>query len=52
MKEELKRQAEVACFKARPNATVHKEPFVPKKENRSKLGMFHLHGHCVHGLSV
>ncbi|XP_056588607.1 targeting protein for Xklp2 isoform X2 [Triplophysa dalaica] len=37
MKEELKRQAEAACFKARPNTTVHKEPFVPKKENRSML---------------
>ncbi|KAK9954051.1 hypothetical protein ABG768_016159 [Culter alburnus] len=37
MKEELKRQAEAACFKARPNSVVHKEPFVPKKENRSIL---------------
>ncbi|XP_057219438.1 targeting protein for Xklp2 isoform X2 [Triplophysa rosa] len=37
MKEELKRQAEAACFKARPNTAVHKEPFVPKKENRSML---------------
>lgn len=39
MKEELKRQAEAACFKARPNSVAHKEPFVPKKENRSILGM-------------
>ncbi|XP_016085412.1 targeting protein for Xklp2-B-like [Sinocyclocheilus grahami] len=39
MKEELKRQAEAACFKARPNNVMHKEPFVPKKENRSILGM-------------
>ncbi|XP_048034407.1 targeting protein for Xklp2 isoform X3 [Megalobrama amblycephala] len=37
MKEELKRQAEAACFKARPNSVVHKEPFAPKKENRSIL---------------
>ncbi|XP_059396583.1 targeting protein for Xklp2-like isoform X3 [Carassius carassius] len=37
MKEELKRQAEAACFKARPNNVMHKEPFVPKKENRSIL---------------
>ncbi|KAL1250200.1 hypothetical protein QQF64_021205 [Cirrhinus molitorella] len=37
MKEELKRQAEGACFKARPNVVSHKEPFVPKKENRSIL---------------
>ncbi|XP_051736572.1 targeting protein for Xklp2 isoform X3 [Ctenopharyngodon idella] len=37
MKEELKRQAEAACFKARPNSVAHKEPFVPKKENRSIL---------------
>ncbi|XP_042606221.1 targeting protein for Xklp2-like isoform X2 [Cyprinus carpio] len=37
MKEELKRQAEAACFKAQPNNVVHKEPFVPKKENHSIL---------------
>ncbi|TSP79456.1 Targeting protein for Xklp2-B [Bagarius yarrelli] len=37
VKEELKQQAEAACFKARPNTIVHKEPFVPKKENRSIL---------------
>nr|XP_023659814.1 targeting protein for Xklp2 isoform X1 [Paramormyrops kingsleyae] len=34
MKEELKQQADAANFKARPSAVVHKEPFVPKKENR------------------
>uniref|UniRef100_W5UH53 Targeting protein for Xklp2-B n=1 Tax=Ictalurus punctatus TaxID=7998 RepID=W5UH53_ICTPU len=37
IKEELKQQADAACFKARPNAVVHKEPFVPKKESRSIL---------------
>ncbi|KAG1961018.1 targeting protein for Xklp2 [Pimephales promelas] len=37
MKEELKRQAESACFKARPNNVTHKEPFVPRKEMRSIL---------------
>ncbi|XP_048097204.1 targeting protein for Xklp2 isoform X1 [Alosa alosa] len=37
MKEELKQQAEAASFKARPNTVTHKEPFVPKKENRSIL---------------
>lgn len=37
MKEELKHQAEAACFKARPNTVSYKEPFVPKKENRSIL---------------
>ncbi|XP_076874799.1 targeting protein for Xklp2-like isoform X1 [Brachyhypopomus gauderio] len=35
IKEELKQQADAACFKARPNTSTHKEPFVPKKENRS-----------------
>ncbi len=39
MKEELKQQAEAACFKAQPNNVTHQEPFVPKKENRSILGM-------------
>ncbi|XP_066527799.1 targeting protein for Xklp2 isoform X2 [Hoplias malabaricus] len=37
VKDELKQQAEAACFKARPNAVANKEPFVPKKENRSLL---------------
>lgn len=35
MKEELKQQQDAAMFKARPNTVVHKEPFLPKKENRS-----------------
>ncbi|XP_012686461.2 targeting protein for Xklp2 isoform X2 [Clupea harengus] len=45
MKEELKQQAEAATFKARPNTVTHKEPFVPKKENRSILATeeFHLY---------
>nr|XP_047906551.1 targeting protein for Xklp2 isoform X2 [Anser cygnoides] len=34
LKEDLKRQKEAACFKARPNVVVHQEPFVPKKENK------------------
>lgn len=38
MKEELKQQAEAANFKARPSAIVHKDPFVPKKENRPAFG--------------
>ncbi|KAJ8016369.1 hypothetical protein DPEC_G00006490 [Dallia pectoralis] len=37
VKEEQKHQAEAATFKARPNTVIHKEPFVPKKENRSVL---------------
>ncbi|MBN3306273.1 TPX2B protein, partial [Amia calva] len=37
MKEELRQQAEAASFKARPNIVAHKEPFVPKKENRAVL---------------
>ncbi|NXF98239.1 TPX2B protein, partial [Eubucco bourcierii] len=34
LKEDLKRQKEAACFKARPNTVVYQEPFVPKKESR------------------
>ncbi|XP_019365532.1 PREDICTED: targeting protein for Xklp2 isoform X2 [Gavialis gangeticus] len=34
IKEDLKRQKEAACFKARPNTVVHQEPFLPKKENK------------------
>uniref|UniRef100_A0A8B9SMA4 TPX2 microtubule nucleation factor n=1 Tax=Anas platyrhynchos TaxID=8839 RepID=A0A8B9SMA4_ANAPL len=34
LKEDLKRQKEAACFKARPNVVVHQEPFVPKKDNK------------------
>uniref|UniRef100_A0A8C7QT33 TPX2 C-terminal domain-containing protein n=1 Tax=Oncorhynchus mykiss TaxID=8022 RepID=A0A8C7QT33_ONCMY len=37
VKEEQKHQAEAATFKARPNMVTHKEPFLPKKENRSVL---------------
>ncbi|XP_014812591.1 PREDICTED: targeting protein for Xklp2 isoform X2 [Calidris pugnax] len=33
LKEDMKRQKEAACFKARPNTVVYQEPFVPKKEN-------------------
>ncbi|NWY50194.1 TPX2B protein, partial [Chionis minor] len=33
LKEDLKRQKEAACFKARPNTVMYQEPFVPKKEN-------------------
>ncbi|XP_042656890.1 targeting protein for Xklp2 isoform X3 [Tyto alba] len=32
LEEDLKRQKEAACFKARPNTVVYQEPFVPKKE--------------------
>uniref|UniRef100_A0A8C7MAN7 TPX2 microtubule nucleation factor n=1 Tax=Oncorhynchus kisutch TaxID=8019 RepID=A0A8C7MAN7_ONCKI len=39
VKEEQKHQAEAATFKARPNMVTHKEPFIPKKENRSVLDM-------------
>ncbi|KAJ8259940.1 hypothetical protein GJAV_G00175230 [Gymnothorax javanicus] len=35
LKEEIKQQMDSANFKARPNTVIHKEPFVPKKENRS-----------------
>ncbi|NXF12421.1 TPX2 protein, partial [Smithornis capensis] len=34
LKEDLKRQKEAACFKARPNTVVYQEPFVPKKEHK------------------
>lgn len=37
VKEEQKRLAEATAFKARPNTVTHKEPFLPKKENRSIL---------------
>lgn len=40
VKEEQKHQAEAATFKARPNTAIHKEPFMPKKENRSVLGTY------------
>ncbi|XP_072917653.1 targeting protein for Xklp2 isoform X1 [Hemitrygon akajei] len=35
MKEELKKQKEAACFKARPNSVVYREPFLPKKADQS-----------------
>lgn len=38
LKEDLKRQKEAACFKARPNVVVHQEPFVPKKDNKPVSG--------------
>ncbi|XP_053937921.1 targeting protein for Xklp2 isoform X1 [Cuculus canorus] len=34
LKEDMKRQKEAACFKARPNTVVYQEPFVPKKESK------------------
>ncbi|XP_065705838.1 targeting protein for Xklp2 isoform X1 [Patagioenas fasciata] len=34
LEEDMKRQKEAACFKARPNTVVYQEPFVPKKENK------------------
>ncbi|NXY49890.1 TPX2B protein, partial [Ceuthmochares aereus] len=34
LKEDLKRQKEAACFKARPNTVVYQEPYVPKKESK------------------
>lgn len=38
LKEDLKKQKEAACFKARPNVVVYQEPFVPKKENKMLSG--------------
>ncbi|NXB12466.1 TPX2B protein, partial [Cnemophilus loriae] len=34
LNEDLKRQKEAACFKARPNTVMYQEPFVPKKEHK------------------
>ncbi|NXM69642.1 TPX2 protein, partial [Serilophus lunatus] len=34
LEEDLKKQKEAACFKARPNTVVYQEPFVPKKEHK------------------
>ncbi|NXI14361.1 TPX2B protein, partial [Irena cyanogastra] len=34
LKEDMKRQKEAACFKARPNTVMYQEPFVPKKEHK------------------
>uniref|UniRef100_A0A3B4T9X9 TPX2 microtubule nucleation factor n=1 Tax=Seriola dumerili TaxID=41447 RepID=A0A3B4T9X9_SERDU len=39
VKEEQKQQEEAAIFKARPNTVTHKEPFQPKKESRSAIGI-------------
>ncbi|XP_016891109.1 targeting protein for Xklp2 isoform X1 [Cynoglossus semilaevis] len=39
LKEEQKHQEEVATFKARPNTVTHKEPFQPKKGERSSLAV-------------
>lgn len=38
LKEDLKRQKEAACFKARPNTVMYQEPFVPKKEHKVLSG--------------
>lgn len=38
LEEDLKRQKEAACFKARPNTVVYQEPFVPKKEHKILSG--------------
>uniref|UniRef100_A0A4W3JBJ4 TPX2 microtubule nucleation factor n=1 Tax=Callorhinchus milii TaxID=7868 RepID=A0A4W3JBJ4_CALMI len=35
MKEELRQQKEAACFKANPSSAIYREPFVPKKAERS-----------------
>ncbi|PWA24235.1 hypothetical protein CCH79_00017898 [Gambusia affinis] len=37
VKEEQKQQEEAATFKARPNTVTQKEPFRPKKENRTSV---------------
>ncbi|XP_017161092.1 targeting protein for Xklp2 [Poecilia reticulata] len=39
VKEEQKQQEEAATFKARPNTVTHKEPFRPKKENRTSVAV-------------
>ncbi|XP_072370605.1 targeting protein for Xklp2 isoform X1 [Scyliorhinus torazame] len=38
MKEELKQQKEATCFKANPSSVIYREPFLPKKANRSSKG--------------
>ncbi|XP_067856838.1 targeting protein for Xklp2 [Heptranchias perlo] len=35
MKEELRQQKEAVCFKANPNSVIYREPFLPKKADRS-----------------
>ncbi|GCC38397.1 hypothetical protein chiPu_0016911 [Chiloscyllium punctatum] len=37
MKEELRQQKEAACFKANPNSVIYREPFLPKKADRSLI---------------
>ncbi|KAM9816953.1 targeting protein for Xklp2 [Neosynchiropus ocellatus] len=37
VKEELKKIKDAASFKAKPNVVAHKEPFLPKKENRAPV---------------
>ncbi|XP_029013201.1 targeting protein for Xklp2 isoform X2 [Betta splendens] len=39
IKEEQKQQEDAGIFKARPNTVTHKEPFKPKKEARSAVGI-------------
>lgn len=38
LKEDMKKQKEAACFKARPNTVMYQEPFVPKKEHKMLSG--------------
>ncbi|XP_032897868.1 targeting protein for Xklp2 [Amblyraja radiata] len=40
MKEELRKQKEAACFKARPNSVANREPFQPKKADQSLTERF------------
>ncbi|XP_078092437.1 targeting protein for Xklp2 isoform X2 [Mustelus asterias] len=40
MKEELRQQKEATCFKANPNAVIYREPFQPKKADRSLIEKF------------
>ncbi|XP_069740839.1 targeting protein for Xklp2 isoform X2 [Narcine bancroftii] len=40
MNEELRKQKEAACFKARPNCVVYREPFQPKKADQSLIERF------------
>ncbi|XP_059508858.1 targeting protein for Xklp2 isoform X2 [Stegostoma tigrinum] len=37
MKEELRQQKEATCFKANPNSVIYREPFLPKKADRSLI---------------
>ncbi|XP_054625027.1 targeting protein for Xklp2 isoform X2 [Dunckerocampus dactyliophorus] len=39
VKEEQRKMKEAATFKARPNKITHKEPFQPKKEDRTAVGV-------------